>query len=197
MAVSDIVVEPVKGTGKGIVAGGKKGGKIGALGGAIAAGLGVLAIGSAIALPALLIGAVSFAAGVMGGAVALGAIAATVGAVMGGLGGGWLGASAGGLFGMGKGVVSGVKGIKKGPEKNVSEQMDMLRTQSAISDGQVAQAEAYLQEQQIRQAGIESLKQQRAEAAAAVANPNASDKNAAKIMANTSETTRTTSTLSV
>jgi hypothetical protein len=179
MSLSDLVTEPVAGTGKGIVAGGKFGGKVGGITGAIAgalastpAALGAGAIAAVVGL--------FFSHAIVAGLLAAAAVAtvgAVIGGVTGGLGGGWLGAAGGGALGLVGGAFKGVtKLFQKSPEK----QMDDMRTQSAMSDAQAMQAEAYIRQQQ------------RIAASQAVGNPDAPSNNAAKIAA-AAEQARSTS----
>jgi hypothetical protein len=170
MSLSDLVTEPVAGTGKGLVAGGKLGGKVGGITGAIAGALASTPAAVVMGGAAAVVGLFFSHAIVAGLVVATGvaALGAVVGGVTGGLGGGWLGAAGGGALGLIGGAFKGVtKLFQKSPEK----QMDEMRSQSAMSDAQAMQAEAYLRQQQ------------RIAASQAVGNPDAPSNNAAKIAA--------------
>ena len=180
MTLGDVIAEPLGNTGKGVVKGGKTGAKVGGIAGAIGAVLATSLFSGGLALVAV------FASGAVAAAAAIGALviaggSAIVGGTAGGLGGGWLGAAGGGALGLLGGIF---KGAKKAKEKTPEQQVQDLRVAAAVSDGQVAQAEAYLAQQKAKSTGMTDIKQQRAEAQLAVANPDAPSNNAAKILAN-------------
>jgi hypothetical protein len=182
MAISDIVVEPVKQTFHGVGKGAKVGGTVGGVGGALA--------GGAVAfIPAVVIGGVAavaglFGAGILGGGFLLSGFlgwAATelVGALAGGVAGGAAGGIAGGMgggligsvVGAFKGVVGFVEGIFSGlfGGKKKTEESDEVRGLRA----QDAQMQAYLDQQRIA----------RANAIASVGNPDAPGGNASRLAA--------------
>lgn len=181
MSVGDVVAEPLSNTGKGIVAGGRVGRKVGGWTGAITGALASLPISGTLAVigvvAAFFSAPVAITAAVA--AVSIAAIGAVAGYIPGALGGGLLGAVGGGTLGLGAGVA---KGISKAGDKTVGQEMKELREQTALSNAQVAQAEAYMQQQQNQQAGVDGLKAQRA---AAVSNPDGRDGHADRVAANT------------